>query len=238
MLTLYCFPSSGSAASMYHAWIQPLREHNINVVALEYPGRGSRFGEPFVNSIQALCEDLCSQIEEYLSKSSEFAFFGHSLGGLVSFECTRLIFKKHHRLPTHLFVSSRHSPNNKVASSLSNSSSDSELTATLTQMGGLPIDILANCELMELLLPIIRSDLNLNEQYENVDPSKIAVPITAVYGDIDPVVDRDKIQQWREFTQSDFKLLEMRGDHFYFHSDLKQLLPSLISVFESSSNLL
>jgi medium-chain acyl-[acyl-carrier-protein] hydrolase len=39
-----------------------------------------------------------------------FAFFGHSMGALVSFELARLLRKQYGLLPVHLFVSGRRAP--------------------------------------------------------------------------------------------------------------------------------
>jgi len=230
MISLFCFPSSGSSASMYHAWVNKVKLHHIKLITLEYHGRGTRFSEPFAPSINSLCQDLLRQIKPYLAPHQPIAFFGHSLGGLVCFEMARLMKKQGMPLPAHLIISSRQSPLCTPPTMLSPVRSDDELTETLFNMGGLPESILAHSELMALLLPIIRSDLNLNQRYWCNDLSSLPIPITTIYGNQDPVIKRDNVLKWQQFTDREFKILTMSGDHFYFNKETDKFLLNLIEL--------
>jgi len=228
MKTLFCFPSSGSAASMYQPWKVLLAQHNIELVALEYPARGTRFCDSPVNSITALTHDLLNQIKPKLAHTTEFAFLGHSLGGLVCFETTRLLSKLKLPLPSQLIISARQGPLCNLPSSLLSKQTDEEIIKTLKTMGGIADEVFEHTELMALMLPIIRADLKLNEEYRCCDISAISVPITAIYGSHDPVVEKRNVEQWHSFTNSEFELIEMSGDHFYFNQDLPLFLATLV----------
>jgi len=231
MLTLICFPSSGSAASMYNSWTNKLKSYSINLITLEYPGRGTRFSEPLSLSIDALCRDLLKNIKPYLTLNNHpIVFFGHSLGGLVCFEMARLMLEKEIPLPAHLIISSRQSPLCTINSMLSSNRSDNELTETLFKMGGLPRSVLKNSELMTLLLPIIRSDLSINECYQCNNLSPLPIPITTIYGTQDPVITRDNVLAWQQFTDQKIKITPMPGGHFYFNNQTDKFLLNLIEL--------
>jgi len=231
MLTLICFPSSGSAASMYNSWTNKLKSYSINLITLEYPGRGTRFSEPLSLSIDALCRDLLKNIKPYLTLNNHpIVFFGHSLGGLVCFEMARLMLEKEIPLPAHLIISSRQSPLCTINSMLSSNRSDNELTETLFKMGGLPRSVLKNSELMTLLLPIIRSDLSINECYQCNNLSPLPIPITTIYGTQDPVITRDNVLAWQQFTDQKIKIIPMPGGHFYFNNQTDKFLLNLIEL--------
>ncbi len=50
--TLFCLPSAGGSAAMYREWKNSLNK--VQVVPIEYPGRGTRFSEPFADNIETL----------------------------------------------------------------------------------------------------------------------------------------------------------------------------------------
>ncbi len=61
-----------------------------------------------MNRLEPSVQELSLQIKLYLDKP--FTFFGHSMGGLVSFELTRLLYKKYGVNPVDLFISARRAP--------------------------------------------------------------------------------------------------------------------------------
>ena len=50
--TLFCLPSAGGSAAMYREWQQHFQK--IQLIPVEYPGRGARFTEPFAEDIKSL----------------------------------------------------------------------------------------------------------------------------------------------------------------------------------------
>src|SRR5690348_1059575 len=85
-LRLFCFPYAGGAAVIYRAWSRLLPE-GIETCSIELPGRGTRMHEPPFTQLGLLIEAITPAILPYLGKP--FAFFGHSMGAIISFELTR-----------------------------------------------------------------------------------------------------------------------------------------------------
>ena len=104
---LFCFPFAGGSAGTYHRWPR-LAPSRIDVCAVEYPGRGIRCGEePFLR-LGPLVRNLADLLEPLLTEP--FAFFGHSMGGLVAFELARTLRERGTRQPRHLFISATAAP--------------------------------------------------------------------------------------------------------------------------------
>src|SRR5690349_1857727 len=82
-LRLFCFPYAGGGASTYRSWPAYLRDE-IEMVAVQLPGREERLREPAFDSASELCLQLASVLAPYLDRP--FALFGHSMGALVAFE--------------------------------------------------------------------------------------------------------------------------------------------------------
>src|SRR6185503_4436923 len=80
--SLFCFPYAGGAASIYRDWGNKLPS-NIEVHPVQLPGHGNRLNEPLFKHIEPLVESTAQELMPYLEGS--FAFFGHSMGAIISF---------------------------------------------------------------------------------------------------------------------------------------------------------
>src|SRR5579872_2538504 len=86
-LRLFCFPHAGGGASVYKTWGDRLPEE-VEVYAIQLPGREDRLGEAAFTRMQPLIWALTHALQPYLD-IGPFAFFGHSMGAFVSFEVAR-----------------------------------------------------------------------------------------------------------------------------------------------------
>jgi len=89
-LRLFCFPYAGGSSFIYRTWVEFLPA-SVEVCAIELPGRGRQIKLPPYNKLEPLVDAIASFMQPYLDKP--FAFFGHSMGALVSFELARLLRK-------------------------------------------------------------------------------------------------------------------------------------------------
>jgi len=161
----------------------------------------------------------------YLDKP--FAFFGHSMGGLVSFEVTRLLRREYGVSPVHLFVSGRRAPQIPPPSLPIHALPETEFILELRRFNGTPQAVLENTELMQLLIPIIRADFAVLETYVYTDEPALNCPITVFGGLQDQEVSYNNLQAWQEHTNAAFSLQMFEGDHFFLHSAQSLLLQSL-----------
>ena len=106
-LRLFCFPFAGGGASTYRGWPAHLPA-DIEVAAVQLPGREERLRETAFHDATELCVKLVDVLAPYFDRP--FAFFGHSMGALVAFELARVLRKSGGPSPAHLFVSARRGP--------------------------------------------------------------------------------------------------------------------------------
>ncbi|MDQ3951623.1 MAG: thioesterase domain-containing protein, partial [Actinomycetota bacterium] len=83
---LFCFPYAGGSAATYRTWSDVLPP-DVEVQAVQLPGREWRLKEEPFRSVFPLVEELAVVLKDRFE--SPFAFFGHSLGALISFELAR-----------------------------------------------------------------------------------------------------------------------------------------------------
>jgi medium-chain acyl-[acyl-carrier-protein] hydrolase len=222
-LRLFCFPYAGGGVAAFRAW-QEYLPPNVEVLALEMPGREAQLRRPSFVRVEPLVRAAAEAIKDY--KDRPFAFFGHSMGGLVSFELARLLRREHATEPRALFVSGRRPPQLPIEPPTYDLPED-EFVEELRRMGGTPEEVLSHPELLQLLLPTLRSDFELCQTYSYADDEPFKCPITAFGGLNDQFVPREEMDQWREQTTGSFQLRMFPGDHFFLHSSQALLLQML-----------
>ena len=164
----------------------------------------------------SLVQTIAPFLLPYLDKP--FAFFGHSMGALVSFELARLLHKEYKCSPSHLFVSGRRAPQVPDPDPPIHTLPNSEFLQELRRLNGTPEAVLQNDELMQLLLPTLRADFAVLETYVYTPQPLLDYPITAFGGLQDPEVCCEVLEAWRDQTRAAFSLHKFPGDHFFLHT--------------------
>jgi medium-chain acyl-[acyl-carrier-protein] hydrolase len=155
------------------------------------------------------------------------AFFGHSMGALISFELARFFRRRFSINTDFLFVSAYQAPQLTRRGQNLSRLTDKELLQELRQPHDATIYSNEYAELIEIMLPTIRADLRLCEQYEYVIDDPLDCPIAAFGGIADGDVSEQELQAWQMHTRSSFRLCMVPGDHFFLHSNLKYLLSAI-----------
>ena len=221
---LFCFPYAGGRALNYRYWSNNLPV-NVEVCAIELPGRGTLLKETPFTRIKPLIETIAEKILPKLDKP--FALFGHSMGALISFELAHFLRNKYGINPVHLFVSAHRAPQIISKKPPIHSLPETEFLAELHRLNGTSKEILENRELMELFLPILRADFEVLETYTYQSLPSLECLITAFGGLSDSEANIDELEAWGKQTKSTFSLKMFQGDHFFIHSAQSQLLEYL-----------
>jgi medium-chain acyl-[acyl-carrier-protein] hydrolase len=223
-LRLFCFPYAGGSASIFRQWAQSLPA-GVEVCAIQLPGRGSRLLEPAITRIPRLITAMAPALLPYLDKP--FAFFGHSMGNIISLELARYLRRKLKIEPVHVFVSGSRAPQLPDTEPRSYDLPEADFIKYLRRLNGTPTEILEHPELMGLLLPVLRADFELVQTYAYAHAKPLACPITAFGGLLDKEVGRRRLEAWREQTAAHFSLNMVPGDHFFIHESQSLLLATL-----------
>jgi medium-chain acyl-[acyl-carrier-protein] hydrolase len=222
-LRLICFPYAGGSAPMYRNWQGGLPE--LEVTAIQYPGRGTRMFDPAMTSVTELVDGITEALLPLMDRP--LALFGYSLGSLLAFEVARNLRRKHGLAPVHLFVAARKAPQMPLGSRIIHKFSREEFIEELRRMGGTPKEILNNAEMMELVLPTLRADFQVNETYEYRAEAPFDIPMTAFGGTRDPRASEEELAAWGEHTAADFEMHLYEGEHFFINQLEKELMQAV-----------
>jgi surfactin synthase thioesterase subunit len=220
-LRLFCFPFAGGSATAYQSW-RRLASPGLQVCGVEYPGRGTCFDEEPFMSLPGLVRHLADQIGPLLDRP--FAFFGHSMGGLVAFELARTLRERGWRAPAHLFISATAEPARPPHRAALYRASDEEVLDELRDLGGTPPELLADRELMAMTARVLRADYTALGTYEYRRAAPLAVPMTVFGGRADPITAPADLRGWQAQTVAGCRFRMFPGDHFYLHAAAAEIL--------------
>lgn len=223
-LRLFCFPYAGAGASVYRGWDGEL-PREVDVCPVQLPGRETRFRERAHTRIGPMVDAAGRALLPYLDKP--FCLFGHSMGALVSFELARYLRREHGLSPAMLIVSGAGAPQVPYRSTLRHDLSDDEMMRELAQLKATPPEVLASAELMQLILPVLRADLEVCERYEYAKDAPLPCPIRVHGGEADPWTPRADLQGWGEHTRAGCVVQTWPGGHFFFQKDRRAFLQAL-----------
>ncbi|MBM2619499.1 thioesterase [Actinoplanes sp. LDG1-06] len=209
---LVCFPHAGGAASAF----LPLGRRagdDIEILAVQYPGRQDRYREPAVTELGQLADRVADVLAGAVP--GPFAFLGHSMGAVVAFEVTRRLERRGAPAPQVLFVSGRRAPS-LVREEDVHQRDDAGVLAEMKRLGGTDTDLLADPEVVEMIMPALRADYTAVETYRCDPPGAVVrSPIEVLIGDSDPRVSVAEAKDWAHHTTAGCGLRVFPGGHFY-----------------------
>jgi len=231
-LRLFCFPFAGGGSAVYRSWAQSL-DPDIEVVAIEPPGRLSRIKEAPISDMAEFVQQLVAEMQGVLDRP--FAFFGHCLGALTMYETARRLIHSTEFRPFHLFASGARPPD-RIADQ---GSFEERLTSDLLKLAEYRISLpaylqpddvfaeiirqfnvqateqlLSDPELRDLMLPVVRAEFQMASNYEFAAEQPWDIPITCFAARGDPYVSRRHALGWGRFTNSRLQVFIRDGAHF------------------------
>jgi surfactin synthase thioesterase subunit len=218
---LFCIPFAGGGASAFRPW-PALLPRGVELLAVQPPGRESRFRDAPLRDIDSLVAELGAALETRLDRP--FALFGHSMGALVAFELTRWLRRRGLPLPTHLFLSGRRAASMPLGRRPYHDLPDDELREELRRMRGTDDDLLQNDELMALLLPAIRADFAAHDTYRYRAEAPLPVPFTLLGGLDDVTTPPDSVAAWADHGSAGARVHLFAGGHFFINEERAAVL--------------
>ena len=220
-IRLVCLAHAGGSASSWYSFSAAMNalDATAEVVAVQYPGRQNRWREQPASNLLDLADAVTEVVVEGLS--GPIALFGHSMGSAVAFEVTQRL-ERLGRAPLRLFASGSRAPSLERSDEI-HQLDDDGLVAELVRLGGTDPRLLAEREILDMMLPAIRADYTAIETYRAADDARVSCPITVLTGDADPNTSGEQTTAWARHTTAECDIRVYPGGHFYLFDQISQV---------------
>lgn len=213
-MKLICFTYAGGNSSFYDQLKNELLS-DVELIAAEYSGHGTRHRSPFYSDFEELANDMLVQIKEIIAENEPYAIMGYSMGSISAVEVLRKVMDEKLALPAHIFLAA-HEPQTKASlANYNNEEMDELVKARTIQFGAVPEKLINNKSFWRMYLPIYRADYSIIGKYKFEKLKlKSDIPATVFYSESDtPYVD---MKNWdKYFEKVDF--IEYTGNHFFIN---------------------
>lgn len=221
---LFCFHFAGGNASMFRRLPQGLPWY-IEPVAVQLPGRADRFTETPYERMAPLIDDLIEVMEPLLDRP--FALYGVSMGARVSWALAHALRERGLPGLRALFVAA------SVAPARDNGEwewvgREHELEGYVRDMGGTPVEVLEQPELLAGLLPTLRADLTVLSTHDFHPATPLDIPVHAFAGTEDPEAHPERMADWSRETHDRFSLTPIQGGHFFDDQGEQQVVSVIV----------
>ena len=218
---LYCFPYAGGNTSVYLPFKEKIGDE-IELVAVQLPGRAERmFEEPFTD-MDTLVETLYRQMAPTLHEP--FAFLGYSMGGAIAYALTKKIESVSKFKPEFIIISAT-KPIELLNQGRKHALSDEALIDVLREHKASPKEVLDSKELMEILLPMIRADYTLIETYTSNEVPLLQIPLILFNSEED--MPKETILQWQNYFKDKANYIAFEGGHFFIHTQVDKMVEAI-----------
>lgn len=218
---LLCIPYAGAGASIYNDWPK-LLPAGVEVLAVQLPGREDRYGDRFHEGVEQLVRALARAVRPY--SEIPIAFYGHCAGALLAFELAQELEQSFAAAPDHLFLSAQAPPHIVRAEAPIHALSDHDFRAELRRREAADPVVLDDDELMTFLLPRLRADFELWENYRSSSGKRVSSAISVFGGRDDRSVSLDELLEWERYTTAGFEMQVLDGGHFFMNRAPDQIL--------------
>ncbi len=224
-----CVPPPGGSVSAFTGWADRLPVAEVGVVQL--PGRVGRPSEPRIESMSDAADGVADGTARLPAYPT--VLFGHSLGALLAFETARRLRDRSWPLLA-LFVSGCRAPALPTTERpLAGLPTDELIGEACRRYQAIPEAVLADRELMPLLVPGLRADIAMAESYDHDAGVPLDCPIVACGGSTDPRASRPELEAWRSETRGRASVHLFGGGHMYLLQEgvaLTGLIANQLSV--------
>ncbi|MGW6005718.1 thioesterase II family protein [Oerskovia enterophila] len=209
------------------------------VVAVQYPGRETRFGEPLARTMTELLADVSGPVRGLLADDVPTVLVGHSLGASVAVRIAAGLGPG--AAPDLLVVSGRAARADRpgTAGDAEEGSDavgpgaaardDAALRAWTTALGGTPTVLLADDEFFALHARVLRADLAVHDSLAATpgEPSDVMVPLLLLAGSDDVASPPASVAPWAARARAGVRRRVVEGGHFFVGERPEEVLEAL-----------
>lgn len=195
------------------------------VVAVQYPGRETRFAEPPARTVSDLLSDVAGPVRALLADDLPTVLLGHSLGASVAVRLAAGLGPG--EAPDLLIVSGRaaradpprpggrDAGGSDVVGQGPVARDDDALRAWVAALGGTPPELLADDSFFALHAHVLRADLAVHDSLGAAETGEITAPLLLLAGSDDVASPPGSVAPWAGRARAGVRRRVVEGGHFF-----------------------
>jgi surfactin synthase thioesterase subunit len=222
-----CFSFAGGSSYSFN----PLKKYiapQLELVTIDYPGRGSRMNEALVKNIGPLVNDMYLRILPHIA--DPYVMYGHSMGGIVSYHLAMLLRKMGKRLPAGILITGCRAPSTWDSKEPLHDLPYPELKIELKKMGGIPPEILEDNDTMRFFEPILRADFSVVDSHVYEEHSPLPIPFKILTG-MEEDISEDHAMKWQAESIYPLYFKQLSGGHFFIFDHPELIVHEMRNCF-------
>ncbi|MFE9429157.1 thioesterase II family protein [Kitasatospora sp. NPDC006697] len=214
---VFCLPYAGGSSMIFTKWPVPPRLKRWQ--ALDYPGHLLTMRRPPAADLAELAAGVLAVVLE--RAEGPYALFGVSMGALVAYEAA-LAAEAAGRGPELVVLAACRAPDQLAGHPRFSRIPGDEamLDAFAERYPGIDVGVLAQPQIRDLVLPVLRADLRLFEEYAYGPATgpvrRLAADLLVITGSEDSAASPELAAGWAACTTGSVERLVIEGgDHFF-----------------------
>jgi medium-chain acyl-[acyl-carrier-protein] hydrolase len=164
---------------------------------------------------------LIDALRPFENAGVPLALFGHSMGAVLAHEVACRMFREGRHLMGGLFLSGRNGPSHCSEPLCLHHLPREELLDAVAEFGNLSEAIRNEPDLIELLLPTLRADFELLDDYHRRGAvgrvPRLPYRLSVFGGEQDPWTHAEGLADWQKLSSGRFRLRTYPGAHFFIN---------------------
>lgn len=219
-MQLFILPYAGGSIAAFKR-LTDLIDNRIDVVTVEYAGRGTRAKDAIASSIWELLDDAIAYCRERRNPDVPYSVMGYSMGSVLAYEMVaRKALEGELR---HLFISAEVSPKDRSLELRKvKDPTEERILERARSLGGLDERMLQNQRFADIYIKPMLSDYRLFFEYRFGNYNeKINVDTTFFYCEKDTAL--TDVEKWNELIDGQFDFHELGENHFFINHHYEEM---------------
>lgn len=214
-IQLFILPYAGGSIASFKK-LTDLLDPRVEVITVEYAGRGTRLKDALATSFDEMFEDAVNYCTSRRNQDIPYAVLGYSMGSVISYEM--LSREKLGENLRHFFVSAEIPPRERRYELDSvTDPTDEWLIERAKELGGLDERMLGNKRFMDLYVRPMISDFRHLFEYSYKENDKI-INCDATFFYCETDTPKDIMRKWEDCISGDYEYHEFGDNHFFINS--------------------
>jgi medium-chain acyl-[acyl-carrier-protein] hydrolase len=221
---LLCLPYAGGGTWIFKGWARKLPSW-LELWVAELAGRDSLARQPPSTRL----DDYVAALSRALARADErpVVLFGHSMGALLAFELARALRRLRAVFPLTLCLSGHRAAHLPSPHRPIHLLPQASFIAELSALQGTPDAVLADVDLTDYFVSLLRADFATCETYRYMPEPPLDCGIIALGAVDDPTTSVEELGAWRVLTRGRFRMRLFRGGHFFVNTSQDGVVTAL-----------